>query len=656
MHRALIIHAATLWAPLSASLLFAGAAVAGYGSQQVPLGDVLTPGWEEHVFGPEDQGSSRLESNLLPLVFPPLPLGQIKPQGWLRDQLESMSAGLAGHGYEFYRYVHDSQWLGGLQEYSPLNEGFPYWFNGLVPLAYGLDDDRLKAQVTDAVEIVLSHQTSDGWLGPEAIHDISNIWARFPLLLGLMQVAQANETEEVRIVPAMRRFFRLLEILLIRGAKANFDDRWGKSRAHDLLIALQWLLETHPEGQEKQLLNTMNLLQDQAYDWAGWFQDGIYPKGDIKELPDAFVKDHFGFLHGVNAGQEVIYSLAYLHQAVGDNEFADRCELTTFNALPVMLSPDLWSHQYITLANQPFARDLSSDQTPFWNVGPHGLTYGLEPNYPCCTVNHLQGLPKFLSNAVVKVGTNGLMHALLSPIIATTMLGDGNVVTINCTTHYPFGDILNYEIEADAPFDFHFRVPDWHLPEQSSITVDHAIWPLNVSSAGTHVVHVTRKRTLVTVTLAAEVRVERRRDDSVTIRRGPLLYALDVAQSDHPQAPRDFRHNRPLPDQYITPETEDHQLNGESLWAVAIDVSTLEFERNVTASESLPNPIFASGAPPIWVSVRGCEIEWKLENGVVASPPPLMDRTCKNEPVDFKLIPFGAAKLHMAELPTVQLS
>ena len=32
---------------------------------------------------------------------------------------------------------------------------------------------------------------------------------------------------------------------------------------------------------------------------------------------------------------ETMYSLSYLYQAVGDNDFADKCERTAFNALPV---------------------------------------------------------------------------------------------------------------------------------------------------------------------------------------------------------------------------------------------------------------------------------------------------------------------------------
>ena len=71
-----------------------------------------------------------------------------------------------------------------------------------------------------------------------------------------------------------------------------------------------------------------------------------------------------------------MYSLSYLYQMLGDNDFADRTELIAFNALPVAFTSDHWAHQYVTAPNQPFSRPVSA-RGLFWNVGDYALTYGI---------------------------------------------------------------------------------------------------------------------------------------------------------------------------------------------------------------------------------------------------------------------------------------
>jgi hypothetical protein len=116
----------------------------------------------------------------------PLSLGSIKPLGWFKDQLQLSAAGLSGNMFDFYRFVHDSRWIGGSTEYSALDEASPYWFNGLVPLAFGLEDDRLIGQVRFYLDYVLDHQQEDGWLGFEKTRATRGLWGRCLLLLGLM--------------------------------------------------------------------------------------------------------------------------------------------------------------------------------------------------------------------------------------------------------------------------------------------------------------------------------------------------------------------------------------------------------------------------------------------------------------------------------------
>jgi hypothetical protein len=65
---------------------------------------------------------------LSPKKYLPLPLGKIFPSGWLKDQLEIQTKGLAGQQSNFYSYTANSDWTGGTEFYSDLEEAGSYWF------------------------------------------------------------------------------------------------------------------------------------------------------------------------------------------------------------------------------------------------------------------------------------------------------------------------------------------------------------------------------------------------------------------------------------------------------------------------------------------------------------------------------------------------
>lgn len=125
-------------------------------------------------------------TTLAPFKYQDLPLGSIKAHGWLKDQILLSANGLGGHLYDFYRFVAHSTWLGGKTEYSDLRESATYWFNYIVPMAWILDDDRLKSQAKHFLDYTLEHQARDGWLGPEKTKHTRGIWARGYLCSGLV--------------------------------------------------------------------------------------------------------------------------------------------------------------------------------------------------------------------------------------------------------------------------------------------------------------------------------------------------------------------------------------------------------------------------------------------------------------------------------------
>jgi hypothetical protein len=88
------------------------------------------------------------------LALRPLPLGHLRPTGWLRQQLRIQADGLSGHLDEFWPDVARSGWIGGDAEGW---ERGPYWLDGLVSLAVLLDDATLRAKVDRWVEYIVTH-------------------------------------------------------------------------------------------------------------------------------------------------------------------------------------------------------------------------------------------------------------------------------------------------------------------------------------------------------------------------------------------------------------------------------------------------------------------------------------------------------------------
>ncbi|KAJ5273719.1 hypothetical protein N7478_008844 [Penicillium angulare] len=662
---------------------------------------------------------AKAEAPLVPLAYEPLPLGSISPNGWLKTELETSAAGLGGHLYDFYRFVKSSSWIGGDQEYSDLNEALPYWVNALVPLAYTLQDDRLKDQVHTIVDEVLSRTQSDGWIGPETLESGERmIWARTLLFLGLTNLADANSTYEKPIVDSLMRFNSLMNSMLKNngtgmiwhpGDKPNEDDfLWFRSRSEDMMVSVQWLIDYHAGNNTEMLKENLDMLHEYGYKWEGWYTEHSYIKEDLYDLPESVTDDQWAFLHGVTIAEglkyaaavrrftfneslmttamngvkwtmeyhgapsgtiladeridglnpyygselcthvETIYSLAYNYFAIGDPYYADRAELAAFNALPAALMGDWWSHQYMTEPNQPFSKNLST--TPFYDVNTQGQTFGVEPDYPCCTVNHPQGYPKFTLYSYVKKGTTGLVHALLSPATVTTQI-NGKQVSVNCETDYPFKNTLSYTIDSDTEFEFYLRVPSWSTGVTTQGLKD---TPATDPKTGLMKFDIPSGTTKFTYSIGAEIQVTPRANDTVSIYRGSLLYALYIKPDISSGPPKFYNNQTDYPEGTYPPQAQDHVLLNTTEWNVAIDPATLAYD---AGSGPLPEPTFQDGALPMYMTAQGCLIDWPLFLGAVpGSPIPKDDRNCLGDAFEVTLRPYGSAKLHMSEIPTIDLS
>lgn len=620
---------------------------------------------------------------LQPLSMQPLPLGAVKAKGWLKNQLRIQAGGLSGHLDEFWPDISDSSWFGGDADSW---ERAPYWLDGVVPLAFLLDDEKLKSRVVKYMEMVISNQDESGWISPAEDSAGYDLWAIFLVLKPLLQYHEATMDE--RVPDVVRKTLKWVESHIDRRPLFN----WGKFRWFESLLAIYWLYErTHEEW----LLDLAVKLHAQGFNWEAFFKrfplTSITEKGrwtymghvvnnamavkapalwwrltgeeaDRQMAYEMIAKQdtYHGQAAGIFSGDECFagknpsqgtelcavveyqYSLEVLLSIVGDPMFGDRLEKVTFNALPATFSPDMWSHQYDQQVNQV---ECSIRDNRLWTTnGPESNIFGLEPNYGCCTSNLSQGWPKFAAHLWMRTQDDGLAAIAYAPNVVSTEI-KGVPVTIEMVTDYPFRENIQLKVTVPEPVSFplHLRIPAW--AESASLKVGEGgeLSP----KAGTFYVldqdwNGTREVELV---FPMKPRASRRFNNALTLERGPLVYALKIGEEwkrvnkDKPQ--------RELPH-------ADWEIYPTTPWNYALDLN--EAEVNELSFEELPVgelPFSPDGAP-ILVRVKGRRVGgWKMENGSAGSIP-RSPVSATGDLEDLVLIPYGCTNLRIAEFPTLK--
>ena len=618
------------------------------------------------------------EGKLTAPAFTHLPIGDIKPAGWLRRQLRIQADGLGGHLDEFWPDVGpNSGWLGGTGESW---ERGPYFLDGLIPLAYQLDDAALKAKAQKFVEWTLTHQAANGMIGPASNQDW---WPRMVMVKALAQYYEA--TNDPRVLPVLSKYFayQLSEM------PNRPLEEWGKYRWQDEVLVIEWLYERSPRPE---LLKLAELLRQQGYDWEAGFADFKYTaatkknemkmethgvnngqalkvaavqyrlNGDISERDHyhhqvATLDKYHGMpngmfscdehLAGLNPSQgtelctvvETMYSMEVALETFGDAPIADRLEKIAFNALPGTFTDDMWAHQY---DQQPNQIQVGLNSKPWTTNGPESNLYGLEPNFGCCTANFHQGWPKFTSYLWMKTPDEGLVGVLYAPCEVKTIIRETNIHLV-VETDYPFKDSIKTTIKTEKPvrFPIALRIPVW--TRGSTLRVNGKA--LNLAAVPGTYARIDREwksGDVIELTFPMESHVSRWYAQSVAIDRGPLVYSLDLAGSW-----------LKLRDQGLT---ADWQVFPTREWNYALMVNEANAPEIQVTEHAVGAKPFASSNPPVELHVRAKRFDqWLSEDGV-ARPIPLSPVSSNQNEETLTLIPYGAAKLRITAFPELKVT
>lgn len=611
----------------------------------------------------------------------PLPLGTIRPKGWLLNQLLIQADGLSGHLDEFWPDIKDSAWFGGDADNW---ERAPYWLDGVVPLAFLLDDPILKAKVVKYMDIIITRQDETGWIAPSDDQASYDLWAIFLVLKPLIQYHEATGDE--RVPKVVDKCLHWVDEHI--GKYPLFN--WGKFRWFESLLSIYWLYE---RTKEKWLLDLAVKLQAQGFDWEDFFERWPLmdptPRGkwnymghvvnnamaikapalwwrltgderDRKMVYGIMEKldRYHGTVTGVITGDECLagknpsqgtelcaiveymYSLEVLLCILGDPKFGDRLEKIAFNALPAAFSPDMWAHQYDQQVNQV---ECSIKENRLWTTnGPDANIYGLEPNYGCCTANFSQGWPKFAAHLWMRTADDGLVAVAYAPCIVTTKIKDVPVI-IDVTTEYPFREEIEIKVDAEKKvrFPLHLRIPSWSEGTILEVDGDHMASP----PAGTFlkIDRVWSGATKIRLVLQMKPRISRRYNNALALECGPLVYALKIGEKWEKVKECKAYSGFPIADWEVYPTTP---------WNYALDLD----EKKLKELKFVEHPIgkypFSPDGAPISVTVKGVRIDaWKLKNGSAEEIPESPVRVT-GKPVDLKLIPYGCTHLRITEFPT----
>ena len=510
-----------------------------------------------------------------------LPLGSIRACGWLHEQLVRQADGLTGHLDEVYPQVMgpSNAWLGG--DGDAWERG-PYWIDGLLPLAYILDDECLIAKARTWVEAILSSQQEDGYLGPARDNPFvyglqrgksHDWWPKMVAVKILKQYYMA--TGDSRAIDCLTNYFRYQYENLSKTPLGHWSG-WGRWRGGDNLDIVYWLYGITGEDW---LQDLGKQIHEQTADWTAMFLEGdiFYRQGSVHcvNLAHGFkeplvwwqishedkdreaaakgaetIGSTVGIPNGLWAGDEMLhwghpnrgselctavemmYSLETMLRISGDIRWADWLERVAYNALPAQVDDKFTAKQYFQQTNQ-----ISCTRTirPF-STQHDGtdVLFGTLNGYPCCLSNMHQGWPKFTQNLWYESPGKGLAALVYAPCSVSATVGGGVKVKIEESTAYPFVESVSFRIsfpgrkKGKAVFPLRLRIPAWCT--DASVQLNGKTLEVQANDGIITLEREWRGGDMLVLALPMHLEVEEGYDKAWSFVRGPLVYALKMEE------------------------------------------------------------------------------------------------------------------------------
>lgn len=627
--------------------------------------------------------------NAKPLAPSPLlklPIGSIKPEGWLRRQLELQTEGFSGRLGEISKFLkkENNAWLAADGKGDSPWEELPYWLKGYGDMGYVLGDKRIINEAEVWIEGILNSRQKDGWFGPVAnragtreTKGAPDLWPNMVALNALQTYYEY--TGDARVLELMQEYFKW-ELTVP-------DDKflvpyWQQQRASDNMASVYWLYNR--TGREY-LLQLAQRIQKSMANWtdgvpnwhnvniaqcfrapAVFYQQARDPYflqaternynmiwGVYGQIPGGMYggdencrRGYYGPRQGIETcgSVEFMLSCEMLLKITGDLTWADRCEDVTFNTFPPALTADLKALHYIVSPN--VCQLDSKNKAPEIDNEGDMLTYNPH-SYRCCQHNVAHGWPYLAEHLWMATPDNGLAAIFYDASEVTAKVGEGQAVTIKAATQYPFEEMVRFSVNTAQPVSFplYLRVPGWC--EQPILRINGKKTAVYAEPRTFLVIERTWKAgdtVELTFPMELKLRYWMRNANTVSVDRGPLTYALKIGE-------KFVRHGG-------TDAWPAFEVYPTTAWnyGLVLDADKPLSTQFEVKKKSWPqdNQPFQFEAAPLEIKAKARKIpNWRVDAvgfiGEVQPSPVLSD-----EPTEtVTLIPMGAARLRISAFPWI---
>lgn len=620
---------------------------------------------------------------LLETPFIPLPVGAVRADGWLLNQLELMAAGVTGNAEFVYSELGSNcAWLGASRETMTDGSDWerpPYYVKGLVALAYTLNSRSLIDKARKWIDWAFASQQTNGpyagAFGPSWSY--FDWWPRMPMLYAMKDFYEA--THDSRVLPFLTNYFRFQA----NNIAANPITSWARARVGDNIDVVLWL---YNHSGEDFLLALADQLRNQSHDFTdmltnnGFHQEAhgvnvaqymktpavLYQRSHAPADRDAFILGHNHLMrdHGQvvdlpsgtewlagrssNQGVELCTIVERMHSnqraqmIIGDPAIGDQLEKMAFNALPGAMDKSGRLHQYYSLPNHyQGVRGF----TGFGQDHENGLVVGPHSGYPCCRFNLHMGWAYYVKNMWAATNDQGVAAMAYGPSRVTIRVGTGAVeATITQWTNYPFEDEIYFAVRVASPvtFPFKLRIPAWAA--EPSVLVN-GVPQDGVISGKFYTIHrLWGEGDTILLKVPMTIKASTQINDSIALERGPLVFSLNMNEIWHQTW------TGPLPG------FNEYEIRPGSPWnyGLLIDRNNPSASVKVQTGAMPQNP-FDAGRTPVRLLADARRVPWATINNGTRVAEVLRSPFASNSPTEqITLVPFGAQNTRMTYFPELR--